>query len=193
MRSRFDRQRSACSPCVVCRSMCFDLTAPIADDHHRGPRHGSGGGGKPGHLPYRNGGERGIEREAGPLVDRGGHLRRLVEFDWGMDIFVTPVRSSVKRSSLIAGDLPPGVERPILAPISSIMGEILFLALPSDRHQPDRAAHHRRNHAPPPAPLRARGVPGHADRRRRETVPSHPGAVQTAGLWRVPRIRSRKR
>jgi Cu/Ag efflux pump CusA len=58
-----------------------------------------------------------------------------VEFDWGMDIYAARQIVSEK-VSLIAGDLPPGVERPILAPISSTMGEILFLALTSDRHSP---------------------------------------------------------
>ena len=58
-----------------------------------------------------------------------------VEFDWGMDIYAARQIVSEK-VSLIAGDLPPEVERPILAPISSIMGEILFLALTSDRHSP---------------------------------------------------------
>ncbi len=37
---------------------------------------------------------------------------------------------------LVSGDLPPQAQRPVLAPMSSIMGEILFLALGSDRHSP---------------------------------------------------------
>jgi Cu/Ag efflux pump CusA len=58
-----------------------------------------------------------------------------VEFDWGMDMYAARQIVSEK-VALIAGELPPGVERPILAPISSIMGEILFLALTSPRHSP---------------------------------------------------------
>ena len=51
-----------------------------------------------------------------------------VEFGWGMDIYAA--RQIVnEKVALIAGELSPGVGRPILAPISSIMGEILFLAL----------------------------------------------------------------
>ncbi len=56
-----------------------------------------------------------------------------VEFDWGEDI--QRARQTVnEKLSLVAGTLPDTVEPPVLAPISSIMGEILFLALESDRH-----------------------------------------------------------
>ncbi len=56
-----------------------------------------------------------------------------VEFDWGADIYAARQVVSEK-IALVAGNLPPEVERPILAPISSIMGEILFISLASDRH-----------------------------------------------------------
>src|ERR671911_916852 len=56
-----------------------------------------------------------------------------VEFDWGEDI--ARARQTVtKKLSLVAGSLPPGVEPPFLAPVSSIMGEVLFVGLESDRH-----------------------------------------------------------
>ena len=58
-----------------------------------------------------------------------------VEFEWGTDI--RNARQIVaEKISAISGDLPPEVERPVLAPQSSIMGEILFLALLSDQHSP---------------------------------------------------------
>lgn len=54
-----------------------------------------------------------------------------VEFDWGQEIY--RARQTVAEK-LGAAALPPGVNAPYLAPVSSIMGEILFLALESDRH-----------------------------------------------------------
>jgi CzcA family heavy metal efflux pump len=58
-----------------------------------------------------------------------------VEFDWGQD--VSRARQTVaEKLSLVTGALPPTVEPPFLAPVSSIMGEVLFVDLESDRHSP---------------------------------------------------------
>src|SRR6266516_4598233 len=58
-----------------------------------------------------------------------------VEFDWGTDIFMAR-QIVAEKMVLVSGSLPPQVERPILAPISSIMGEILFFAISSDADDP---------------------------------------------------------
>jgi CzcA family heavy metal efflux pump len=58
-----------------------------------------------------------------------------VEFDWGQDIH--RARQTVtEKLTLVSGALPPGVAPPFLAPVSSIMGEVLFVDLESDRHTP---------------------------------------------------------
>jgi CzcA family heavy metal efflux pump len=58
-----------------------------------------------------------------------------VEFEWGTDIY--RARQTVtERLGTIAGSLPAQVEAPKLAPVSSIMGEILFVSLTSSRHSP---------------------------------------------------------
>src|SRR6478752_9322004 len=58
-----------------------------------------------------------------------------VEFDWGTDIFLAR-QVVAEKLALIGGSLPPQAERPVLAPVSSIMGEILFFAISSDSHDP---------------------------------------------------------
>ena len=56
-----------------------------------------------------------------------------IEFEWGTDIY--RARQTVtERLASVAGSLPPQADPPVMAPISSIMGEILFLSLTSDRH-----------------------------------------------------------
>ena len=58
-----------------------------------------------------------------------------VEFDWGQDI--ARARQTVtEKLTLVVGLAAADVEPPFLAPVSSIMGEVLFVDLESDRHSP---------------------------------------------------------
>jgi len=58
-----------------------------------------------------------------------------VEFEWGQDI--QRARQIItEKLTLVSASLPPEAQQPYLAPVSSIMGEIMFVALESDRHSP---------------------------------------------------------
>ncbi len=56
-----------------------------------------------------------------------------VEFEWGTDVHRAR-QTITERLQSVSGNLPREVEPPVLAPVSSIMGEILFASLTSDRH-----------------------------------------------------------
>src|SRR5437773_3275164 len=58
-----------------------------------------------------------------------------VEFDWGTDIFLAR-QVVAEKLALVGSTLPPQVDRPVLAPVSSIMGEILFFAISSEKDDP---------------------------------------------------------
>ncbi|MBA3538407.1 MAG: efflux RND transporter permease subunit [Deltaproteobacteria bacterium] len=56
-----------------------------------------------------------------------------VEFDWGTDIYVA--RQIVnEKLQLVTAQLPPDLTAPTLAPISSVMGEVLFIAVRGEGH-----------------------------------------------------------
>ena len=58
-----------------------------------------------------------------------------VDFDWGEDIY--RARQTVtEKLTAVADSLPDDVDAPVLAPLSSIMGEIMFVALESTDHTP---------------------------------------------------------
>lgn len=58
-----------------------------------------------------------------------------VEFDWGFDPFLARQIVSEK-VDLVADELPAQAQAPVMAPASSIMGEVQFLGLVSDGADP---------------------------------------------------------
>lgn len=64
-------------------------------------------------------------------VSSQGYSFVWVEFDWGTDIFKARQIVSEKLIS-VTSQMPLGVGQPVLAPQSSVMGEILFIGIQSD-------------------------------------------------------------
>jgi CzcA family heavy metal efflux pump len=87
------------------------------------------------------------------------------EFDWGTDVFRARQIVSEKLQ-LVRDALPAEVEAPVLAPISSIMGEILFLAVTA---------------RPPATSMDARTFADFTLRRRLLAVPGVSQVVATGG------------
>lgn len=58
-----------------------------------------------------------------------------VEFDWGVDIYRARQIVSEKLQ-LARALLPPELEPPIMAPVSSVMGQVMLVAITSDSHSP---------------------------------------------------------
>ena len=56
-----------------------------------------------------------------------------VEFEWGTNLFLAR-QVVAERLQLARASLPPDIPAPAMTPAASIMGEILFIALASDRH-----------------------------------------------------------
>jgi Cu/Ag efflux pump CusA len=106
-----------------------------------------------------------------------------VEFDWNMDIYAARQIVSEK-VALVAGTLPPEAARPILAPISSVMGEILFLALTSERHSPIELRTVADTTIPPSSSGRTRSGTGHPDWGGYQTVSGRAFSRTASHLWR---------
>ena len=100
-------------------------------DHDRGPRHGARGSGIAHYDPAGIGAQRSHRRAGGTQQLRRGIERCLSSSSIGEPTSITAVRWSPKSWPSLPIDLPEGI-RPQLAPISSLMGQVLILGMWSE-------------------------------------------------------------
>jgi HME family heavy-metal exporter len=106
-----------------------------------------------------------------------------VTFDWRTDIFRARQMVSERLTSMEEG-LPEGVT-PRMGPISSVMGEIMQIAIPIDtgKIHPHAGARIRRLGAAAAPDGDPRRRPGHSHRRRGAPVPGAAGYRAHGGTW----------
>jgi HME family heavy-metal exporter len=100
-----------------------------------------------------------------------------IEFDWGSDVYLNR-QQVAERLNLVQDQLPSGVV-PQMGPISSIMGEILLIALPVDASSGDAAA---------TGPMAAREYADWVMRPRLLTIPGVAQVIPIGGEVRQYRV-----